>query len=188
MRSLIQAAAYNARFAFDDKEDRTYEEVIAPLRELMGKNSKFAWDSRREEAYQKLMRMMSSDTTLRPYCPDKPTHYVSDASPKGIAVSLYQEEPDRSWVLVDHVSRSLSKEEMRWKSQIDWESVAKSWGMEQFRFYLIGTQYTSWGEGATFQHLQQQQQGSFGENQQATKEGPRPLFYRQVHARENHSM
>ena len=116
MRSLIQAAAYNARFAFDDKEDRTYEEVIAPLRELMGKNSKFAWDSRREEAYQKLVRMMGSDTTLRPYCPEKPTHYVSDASPKCTAASLYQEEPDRSWVPVDHVSRSLSKEEMRWKS------------------------------------------------------------------------
>ena len=146
VRSLIQATAYNARFAFDHEEDQTYEQVTAPLRELMGKDSRFSWNSTREKSYQKLMRMMSSDTTLRPYCPNKPTHFVSDASPKGIAASLYQEEPDRSWVPVDHTSRALSKEEMGWKSQIDWESLAKSWGMEQFRYYLTGIHYTSWGD------------------------------------------
>ena len=87
------------------------------------------------------MRMMSSDPTLRPFCPDRATHFVSDASPKGIAASLYQ-----SWVPVDHISRVLSKEEMGWKSQIDWESLAKSWGMEQFRYYLTGIHFTSLGD------------------------------------------
>lgn len=146
VRSLIQAAAYNARFAFDHKEDQTYEEATAPLRELMGKDSRFSWNSTREQSYQKLMRMMSSDTTLRPYCPHKTTHFVSDASPRGIAASLYQEGADKSWVPVDHISRALSKEEMGWMSQIDWESLAKSWGMEQFRYYLTGIHFTSWGD------------------------------------------
>ena len=112
----------------------------------MGKDSRFSWNSTREQSYQKLMRMMSSDTTLQPFCPDRATNFVSDASPKGIAASLYQEGPDRPWSPVDHVSRALSKEEMAWKSQIDWESLAKSWGMEQFRYYLTGIHFTSWGD------------------------------------------
>ena len=32
VRSLLQAAAYNAEYGFDHHEVRTYEEVTAPLR------------------------------------------------------------------------------------------------------------------------------------------------------------
>lgn len=146
VRSLIQAAAYNARFMFDHRESSTYEETTAPLRELLVKGAIFSWDKRREEAYQTLMRMMSSDATLRPYTRGLPTHYVSDACPWGISSSLYQVEEDNSWVPVDHISRALTKAERAWGSQIDWESLAKSWGMDQFRFYLSGHHFTSWGD------------------------------------------
>ena len=71
---------------------------------------------------------------------------MSDASPKGIQASLYQEEDDKTWVPVNHVSRALSVEEQNWGSQIDWESLAKSWGMQQFRYYLSGCKFTSWGD------------------------------------------
>ena len=67
--------------------------------------------------------MMSDRTTLRPFSKDKPTHFVSDASPEGISASLYQEEEDGKWVPVDHASRALSTAEQRWRSQIDWESL-----------------------------------------------------------------
>ena len=90
--------------------------------------------------------MISSTTTLRPFDMDKATHYVSDASPEGISASLYQEEKDGSWVPVDHASRALSQTEQRWKRQIDWESLAKSWGMTHFRHYLVGRPFTSWGD------------------------------------------
>ena len=126
VRSLIQAAAYNARFMFDHKEGATYEETTAPLREMLVKGAVFSWDKRREEAFQTLMRMMSSETTLRPFTQGLPTMFVSDASPFGIAASLYQVREDGNWVPVDHISRALTKEEQRWQSQIDWESLAKS--------------------------------------------------------------
>ena len=146
VRSLIQAAAYNAKFTFDHKKGASYEETTAPLRELLVKGARFKWDRRREEAYSHLMSIMSSTTTLRPYVMDRTTHFVSDASPEGIQASLYQELEDRSWVPVDHTSRALTEEEKRWGSQIDWESLAKSWGMEQFRYYLSGCKFTSWGD------------------------------------------
>ena len=75
--------------------------------------------------------MMSDRTTLRPFSMDKDTHFVSNAS-------LYQEEKDGSWVPVDHANRELSAAKQRCQSQIDWESLGKSWGMTQFRHYLVG--------------------------------------------------
>ena len=146
VRSLLQAAAYNARFAFDHNEDETYEEVTAPLRELLTKGKHFRWDARRERSYQKLMRMMSDASILVAYNPDRKTHLVTDASPKGIAASLYQEDEEGRWLPVDHASRALSLTEQRWESQIDWESLAKSWGMLMFRHFLIGAHFTSWGD------------------------------------------
>ena len=47
---------------------------------------------------------------------------------------------------VDHRSRALSAYEQGWQSQIDWESLAKTWGMVMFRPYLIGVHFTSWGD------------------------------------------
>ena len=120
--------------------------MTKPLRELMVKGAQFSWDGRREQAYQAILRMMSDQTTLRPYDGDKIIHFVSDASPEGISASIYQEEEDGTWVPVDHTSRALSAAEQRWRSQIDWESLAKSWGMTQFRHYLVGTHFFSWGD------------------------------------------
>ena len=47
---------------------------------------------------------------------------------------------------VDHCSRALSAYEQGWKSQIDWESLAKTWGMMMYRPYLIGVHFTAWGD------------------------------------------
>ena len=130
--------SYNARFMFDHNQDTTYEETTAPLREMLVKGAIFLWDKRRERAYKSLMKMMSSKVTLRPFTFGLSTIFVSDADPKGIAASLYQVQNDKTWVPVDHISRALTNEEMAWYSQIEWESLAKSCGLEQFRFYLTG--------------------------------------------------
>ena len=89
---------------------------------------------------------MSDRTTLRTFSRDKPTQFVSYASPEGISASLYQEEKDGRWVPVDHYSRALSATEQRWRSQIDWESLGKCWGMTQFRHYLVRRHFESWGD------------------------------------------
>ena len=63
--------------------------------------------------------MMNLSTCLAPHHPTRRTHLVSDASPHGIAASLYQEDDQKRWVPVDHVSRALSTHEQGWESQID---------------------------------------------------------------------
>ena len=144
VRSLLQAAAYNAKYGFDHLETKTYEEVTAPLRQRLIKDATYRWDEECKNSFQTLLRMMNSRTYLAPHDPKRKTHLVTDASPCGIAASLYQEDDQGKWVPVDHTSRALSPYEQGWDSQIDWESLAKVWGMMMFRPYLIGVHFMLW--------------------------------------------
>ena len=138
VRSLLQAVAYNARFAFDHKGDGSYEEVTRPLREMLSKGAQFIWTKERERSFQLLLKMMDDKAYLAPYNPAHKTHLVT--------ASIYQEDKGGQWLPVNHITRALSAQEQRWKSQINWESLAKSWGMMIFRHYLVGNKFTSWGD------------------------------------------
>ena len=92
VKSLLQAGAYNAKFAFDHQESETYEEVTAPLRELLSKNATFSWNDMRESSYQTLLRMMNDRSILTPFLVGRKTHLITDVSPQGISASLYQVE------------------------------------------------------------------------------------------------
>ena len=144
VRSLLQACQYNAKFLFDSGEiNESYEDVTKPLRELLHKDAKFIWDPQREKAYVKLMKIMSSPATLRPFDINKPTMHVADASEHGMSGSVYQIEDNGVWVPIDHASRSLSEPESKY-DPIDRESLAQAWSMDQFRYFLLGTHFTSY--------------------------------------------
>ena len=144
VRSLLMACQYNAKFSFDNPTaTESYEEITAPLRALLKKNTRFHWNNREEQSYQKLMNTMTSETTLRPYDINMKTHFIADASPLGIQASIYQEDEEGVWLPVDHLSRALTPTEQKY-SPIEKESLAQSWGMEHFRFYLIGSAFNSW--------------------------------------------
>ena len=102
---------YNAKYGFDHLETKTYKEVTAPLRQLLIKDATYRWDEECENSFQTLLRMMNSRTYLAPHDPKRKTHLVTDASPCGIAASLYQEDDQGKWVPVDHTSRALSPQQ-----------------------------------------------------------------------------
>ena len=148
IRSLLMACQYNAKFAFDNQSSGSYEEVTAPLRKLLKKDAEYKWTDIEEESYVKLMEIISDPATLQAFRKDRKINLVSDASEVGIQASLYQELPHKhrekpTWVPVDHVSRALTETEQRY-SPIERESLGLSWGMEQFRFYLVGGEFTAW--------------------------------------------
>ena len=148
VRSLLMACQYNAKFSFDNQSLGSYEEVTAPLRKMLRKDAEFKWTNTEEEAYVKLMETISDPATLQPFDKERKINVVSDASELGIQASLYQEIPQGyrekpTWVPVDHVSRALTDTETRY-SPIERESLGLSWGMEQFRFYLVGGEFKSW--------------------------------------------
>ena len=81
-----------AKYAYDHKEDCSYEEATAPLREMLAKDAVYEWNEKRERSFQMLLRMLNDRTYLAPYNPRRKTHFVSDALPVGILASLYQED------------------------------------------------------------------------------------------------
>ena len=119
--------------------------MTAPLRQLLIKDATYRWYKECEDSFQALLRMINSRTYLAPHDPRRKTHLVMDASLCEVATSLYQEDDQGKWVPTDHTSRVLSPYEQGSESQIDWESLAKVWGM-MFRPYLIGVHFMSWGD------------------------------------------
>ena len=65
---------YNAKFGFDHHKTKTYEEVTAPLRQLLVKDTAYRWDDGCEDSFQTLLRMMNSRTYLAPHDPKRKTH------------------------------------------------------------------------------------------------------------------
>ena len=80
VRSLLQAAAYNAKYGLDHNAKKTYKEVTAPLRQLLVKDATYRWDDDCEDCFQTLLRMMNSRTYLALHDPKRKTHLVTDAS------------------------------------------------------------------------------------------------------------
>ena len=146
IRSFLMACQYNAKFAFDNHDLGSYEEVTKPLRLMLKKDSVFRWGKQEENSYRKLIAIINNPSTLQPYNPELATHFMADSSQTGIQASIYQELPGKGkpvWVPVDHVSRAVTETEERY-SPIERESLGISWGMEQFRHYLVGNDFTAW--------------------------------------------
>ena len=147
VRSLLMACQYNAKFVFDNTLNLSYEEVTAPLRRLLKKDEKFCWGAAEEKAYCQLLQILEDPSTLQPYDPTAKTHLVVDTSEVGTQASIYQEKETTGtkarWVPVDHCSRALTEIEQGY-SPIERESLGLSWGLEQFRYYLLGSPFTAW--------------------------------------------
>ena len=140
MKSFLQACQFNAKFMFSS--DKAYAQLTNPLRLLTRKNSRFEWAEDTETAYQMVIQALTSDEALRPFQANLKTKLVTDASPYGIAASIYQEEKPNVWRPVDHASRALTPTEQNYAA-IEKESLAQAWGMNYFRYHLLGIQFES---------------------------------------------
>ena len=144
VRSFLMACQFNAKFLFDHPDiPESYEEITLPLRNILKKDNNFSWSDEEENSYKKLVEIMKSPATLRPFSHNLKTHLVADASEVGIQASLYQCLPDGTWVPIDHCSRALTATESGY-SPIERESLAQSWGMNEFRYYLVGGEFEAW--------------------------------------------
>jgi len=141
VKSFLQACQFNAKFMLES--DEAYAQLTSPLRQLICHNTKFVWSQACEEAYRKIMLFLTSENALRPYDPKLKTKMITDASPVGLAASLYQEDASGVWYPIDHVSRSLQTAEQNY-APIEKESLGQAWGMNMFRHYLLGIEFESY--------------------------------------------
>ena len=85
---------------------------------------------------------MKSPYTLRLFSLDLKTHLVAGASEVGIQARLYQCLPEGTWIPID--SRALTTVESAYYSPIERENLTQSWGMNEFRNYLIWSKFEAW--------------------------------------------
>ena len=140
VKSFLQACQFNAKFMIDSNQ--AYAQMTKPLRNLTKHRAIFRWTTECEEAYEEILKAMTSAVALRPFDPSQKTHLVTDASPEGIAASVFQTNATGNWVPIDHTSRSLTECERNY-SQIERESLAQAWGMNAHRYYLLGIDFDS---------------------------------------------
>ena len=88
VKSFLQACQFNAKFMIE--ADQAYAQLTLPLRQLTKRGAIFRWTPECERAYLDSNTAMETATALRPFDPTQETHLVTDASPSGIAASIFQ--------------------------------------------------------------------------------------------------
>ncbi|XP_045170892.2 uncharacterized protein K02A2.6-like [Mercenaria mercenaria] len=131
VRSFLAMTNYVSRFI------QNYSTIAEPLRRLIKKNAKWTWQNEQKEAFLKLKSILSSDTVMTYFDPNKETQIITDASPVGVAAIMLQEGK-----VVCYASRSLTDVERNSYSQQERENLALVWGVEHWHIYLYGHKFT----------------------------------------------
>lgn len=109
--------SYCSRFIPD------YSTVSEPLRRLTRADVSWSWTVEQDVAFNKLKLLLSSDTLIAYYNPNKMVELIVDASPVGLGAILTQENK-----VVAYASRSLSSIESRY-SQTEREALGIVWAL-----------------------------------------------------------
>ena len=135
IRSFLGLVQYCAKFIKD------YSTISEPLRELTRKNSKWDWTEKHQRSFEMLRNSLVNHEVLAYYRPGEPIKLIVDASPVGLGAILAQKQPDEGFRPISYASRTLSETERNY-SQTEREALGVYWGIERFRMYLQGSDFT----------------------------------------------
>ena len=110
-------------------------EKAAPLRELLKKDSVFIWEVHHQACFQSLKDAVSEDATLVYFDTRTTPVLETDASIKGLGVTLLQNDKP-----VAFASKTLTDAETRYAC-IERELLAIVYGVERFHTYLYGQKF-----------------------------------------------
>lgn len=110
--------------------------VAQPLYELL-RNSK--WESKKshDEAFKKVKDLLTSDSVLAHYDPNKETILTCDASPWGVGCVLSQRQSNDVIAPVAYHSVTMDVTQKRY-AQLDKEALAIVKGVKKFHCHLFG--------------------------------------------------
>ena len=118
-----------------------YATITAPLRELAKKNIAFKLENRHQKAFEQLKKKLTRTPVMAYFDIKKRSLVIVDGSPYGISAILAQKEHhSQQYKILSYASRALSPVETRY-SQTDIEGLSLVWGIEQFRMFLIGSEF-----------------------------------------------
>ena len=114
---------------------------LKPLHKLLEKGQKWIWTEIQQSAFAKAKNLITSDTVLTHYDPNKELFLACDASPYGIGAVLSHRFDDDTERPIAYISKSLTKAERNY-AQIDKEALSIYWAVKKFYPYLFGRKFT----------------------------------------------
>jgi len=142
VESFLGFVGWNADFI-----GPSFATVASPLRKCAASKEPFNWTTQCQSAFDQLKEIISSDSVLAPFDPEKRTAVIADAAPKskdqkgGLGNMLIQYHTDQNrWKAVSVSSRTLTTAEHNY-SQIEVESLASVYAVKHNRMYLYGLKH-----------------------------------------------
>ena len=134
---------------------------LEPIKDLLKKQNAFLWTSTHAQAMERVKTLITEDSALARFDPDKPIVLVTDASKKGLGYVLLQTETEPEieddpraeqkakytvkrmpkGQLIACGSRFLSPAEANY-AIVEAELLAVQWAIQKLRMYLAGAQFT----------------------------------------------
>ena len=112
--------------------------MTAPLRNLTKADAKFQWTPECQQSFEQVKAMLTEDTVMAYFDPQRKTRLKTDAGPGGMAATLKQYDPlAKRWRPVTYRSRAFTDTESRY-SQLEKEAKAVEWGIFANQIYLYG--------------------------------------------------
>ena len=122
--------------------------LTACLRDLVKKNNVFEWSSTHQAAFDAIKRLISDESTLAYYDPEKEITLQVDASTKGLGATLLQDGKP-----IAFASKALSDIETRY-ANIERELLAVVYGCERFHTYLFGRSFVAESDHKPLESIQ----------------------------------
>ena len=130
-----QVQAFNGTIHYLSKFSVRLPELVEPIRELSKDKGPFNWGPEYQDAFTMMKKEIAKALVLAYYSPKKQTVLQTDASIKGLAACLLQEERP-----VYFASNALT-EAQKGHIAIELESLAVAWAMEKFCHFLYASHY-----------------------------------------------
>ncbi|UYV68972.1 hypothetical protein LAZ67_6001868 [Cordylochernes scorpioides] len=108
LRSFLGSVTHYVKFI------KNFNNLRAPLNELLKKNSRFIWTEECQRSFEGLKEALCSKPILQLFNPSLATHIYCDASTSGIRAVLKQEYPDGTQKPFTYFSRALRGAESKY--------------------------------------------------------------------------
>ena len=128
--------------------------TLAPLYRLLQKRTRWSWGPDQIKAFVEAKSVLTSQSLLVHYSPDKEILLSCDASPYGVGAVLSHRMKDGSEQPVAYASRSLAPAEKNY-AQLDKEALAIVFGVT----YLLGRHFTIKSDHKPLMHLFSESRG-----------------------------
>ena len=140
-QNVTELKAYLGLLSYYSKFLPNMATTLAPLYHLLRKNVKWQWSPTQAKAFQNSKELLTSDSLLVHYDPNKTLTLMCDASPYGVGAVLSQIDEKGVEKPVAYASRTLSRPEQNY-SQLEKEALALIFGTKRFHNYLYGRSFT----------------------------------------------